>query len=239
MTARTTKPLTVEQAAELSVGFGPPPVLSSENKEHYDMLRNESVAYYHPTTIWHLSLIRELVDTQWEILRVSRYRTAVIERYYQYRIRQIRKTVGQMVQKREEEVRELLPHFHHDFVQERVSDLQTGIAMLKAPIEEFAQPNDAKHCLALEQAAKFVKELDKLHKNAAARRNNLLKILEYYRPPIDQETETSATAYNEVTEEKFKQIAAPLVPPELLTNDVTTQNQAVKAAQKPSTRGRG
>ena len=34
MRAHTTKPLTTEQAAELWAGFGQPPVLSSENKEH-------------------------------------------------------------------------------------------------------------------------------------------------------------------------------------------------------------
>lgn len=231
MRAHTTKPLTAEQAAELWAGFGQPPVLSSENKEHYDMLRNACIAYYRPTNMWHVSFIRELVDTQWEIMRVLRYRTAAIERYYQYRMRESRKAVDQIVQRRKEEVRELLPHSHNDFVQERVSDLQTGTAMIEARFEELAQPDDAKHSLALERAVKFVKELDKSQKNAAARRHDLLKILEYYCPPVDQEIEIPAAAYNEVTQEKFKQIAAPLVPPELLTNDVTIQNQVVKPAE--------
>jgi hypothetical protein len=101
--------------------------------------------------------------------------------------------------------------------------------LAQARIEELAQPDDAKHSLALERAANFVERLDKSLKNATVRRNNLLKILQYYCRPTDQETEIPDTDYNEVTQDKLKQIAAPaVVPPELVTDDSTAQNQTEK-----------
>src|SRR5438477_10851421 len=58
---RTT--LTENEMAARWEMFGPPPVLSSENKEGYYNLRNGCVAYYRPTDARHWSWIRELVDT--------------------------------------------------------------------------------------------------------------------------------------------------------------------------------
>jgi hypothetical protein len=71
--------LTENEIAAWWAMFGPPPVLSSENSVGYDNLRNACVAYYRPTDARHRAWIRELVDTQWEILRHLRYRTAAIE----------------------------------------------------------------------------------------------------------------------------------------------------------------
>jgi hypothetical protein len=225
MNARTTKPLTVEKAAELWIGFGQPPVLSSENREHYDILRNACVASCRPTNMWTLSLIRELVDTQWEILRVLRYRTALIERTHQGWLPPHRK-VGYGVERRKEELRQLAANTHDPETREQLLNLQ--------PIDpDPDRPNDTKHGVAFEHRLNLVKELDKLLKTANQRRNNLMEILRYYCRPVDQETEIFATTYNEVTEKKVKQIAAPLVPPELLTNDITTEKQveAVNLAQ--------
>jgi hypothetical protein len=89
--------------------FGPPPVLSSENKETYYKFRNACVAYYRPTDVRHWSLIRELVDTQWEILRHLRYRTTAIELANQNRIDERRKVIKKILQEPRDEIRELLP----------------------------------------------------------------------------------------------------------------------------------
>lgn len=78
--------------------FGPPPVMSSENKDGYDKLRNACVAYYRPTDARQLAWIRELVDTQWDIFRQLRYRTAAIERYHNLRIYNWRKQIDPIIE---------------------------------------------------------------------------------------------------------------------------------------------
>jgi len=119
--------------------FGPALVLSSENRDGYDNLRNACVAYYRPTDARHWAWIRELVDTQWEILRQLRYRTAAIERYHDLRIYNWRKQIDPIVEKKKRELRELLPYVaEFDFLQDQVGRLQTHIANLEATIDKLA-----------------------------------------------------------------------------------------------------
>jgi hypothetical protein len=66
--------------------FGPPPVLSSENKDGYYNLRNACVAYYQPTNDRHWAWIRELVNTEWVISRLLHYQTIAIESQHQNRM---------------------------------------------------------------------------------------------------------------------------------------------------------
>jgi hypothetical protein len=207
--------------------FGPPPVLRSENKDGYNKLRNGCVAYYQPTNDRHWAWIRELVDTQWEILRHLRYRTAAIKRYEQIRISRWRKNVNQIVEMRKNQLSKLHLPFG-DLGHEQVVSLQNHIAMLEAKIEEIVQrkPDDVEHSQDLEIAARFAEKLDKWLKNATARRNNLLKILEYYR-----RTEIPAAPYNELKQDELKQItASPFVPAASLSGHVTTEDQPENVA---------
>jgi hypothetical protein len=204
-----------------SFHYGPPPILSSENKEGYYNLRNGCVAYYRPTDARHWSWIRELVDTQWEIFRHLRYRTAAIERYQRIRMRRWRKKADQILELRKNQLSKLhLPS--GDLGHEQVVSLQNSIVTLEALIQEIAQrkPDDVDHNEDLETAARFAEKLDKWLKNATARRNNLLKILEYYR-----RTEIPAAHYDELKQDELKQISAPaLGPAASVSGHVTTEN---------------
>ena len=206
--------------------FGPSPVLSSENRDGYDNLRNACVAYYRPTDARHWAWVRELVDTQWEILRHWRYRTAAIEQSHKDWIRNRRKLIDQILQKPKDEIRELLPHCDNEIVRNRVASIKTYIADVEALVEKAGQPDDAKHSLALARAAKYVERLDKWLKNATARRNILLRILEYFCRPADQKAEIAEADYKEAKQEEVKKIAAPsVVPPDLVIGDITTVDQ--------------
>ena len=109
MSLRIAKPLTEEAVEGTWALFGPPPVLSSENKDGYYKLRNAFVRYFRPKDARHWSWIRELVDTQWEIHRHLRSRTAVIQRYDPcWRDNQTR-TIIQQLRRAKEEARELPP----------------------------------------------------------------------------------------------------------------------------------
>ena len=219
--------------------FGPPPVLSSENKDGYYNLRNAFVTYYRPTDARHWAWIRELVDTQWEILRHLRYRTAAIERCDRIQSHGWRKKANQIVQQRKDEFGKLYGPFA-EVGHEQVVGLQTSIARLEAAIQEAAQrkPDDAAHSLALEGAAKFVEKLDKWLKNATARRNTLLKILEYYCRPIDREIEIPATHYNDLKQDELKQITAPaFVPAASVCSHVTTEDHPETVATATESSG--
>jgi hypothetical protein len=212
--------------------FGPPPILSSENKEGYYNLRKGCVAYYRPTDARHWSWIRELVDTQWEIFRYLRYRTAAIERCERVRMRQWRKKVNQILEMRKNQLSKLHLPFA-DLGHEQVVSLQNLIAKLEATIEEVAQrkPDDLEHSKDLEQAVRFAEKLDKWLKNATARRTNLLKILEYYCRSIDRETEIPAAHYNELKQDELKQVtASALGPAASLSGHVTTENHSETVA---------
>ena len=227
---RTT--LTENEMAARWEMFGPPPVLSSENKESYYNLRHGFVSYYRPTDARHWSWIRELVDTQWEILRHLRYRTAAIKRYEQIRMRGWRKKADQILEMRKNQLSKLHLPFA-DLGHEQVVSLQNHIPTLEAKIEEIAQrkPDDVEQSQDLEKAARFVEKLDKWLKNATARRNNLLKILEYYCRLIDRRTEIPAAHYNELKQDELKQItAAPFVPAASLSGHVTTEDHSETVA---------
>lgn len=192
--------------------FGPPPVLSSENKETYYKFRNACVAYYRPTDDRHWLWIKELVDTQWEILRYLRYRTTAIERSNRIRMRQWRKKADQILEMRKNQFSKLDLQFA-DVGHEQVVSLQNRIAKLEAAIEEIAQrkPDDVEHSQDLETAVRFVEKLDKWLKNATTRRNTLLKILEFYCRSIDRESEIPAAYYNELKQDELQQITASAV----------------------------
>jgi hypothetical protein len=168
----------------------------------------------------------ELVDTQWEILRHLRHRTAAIKRYEQIRICGWRKKADQIVEMRKNQLSKLHLPFA-DLGHEQVVSLQNHIATLEAAIKENAQrkPDDVEQSQDLEKAARFAEKLDKWLKNATARRNNLLKILEFYCRPIDRGTEIPAARYNELKQDELKQITAPaLGPAASISGHVTTED---------------
>jgi hypothetical protein len=224
MTSSKSVTLTQEELNAQWELFGKRPVLSSENKEAYDALRNGCLAYYRPVCLQHLVWIRELVDTQWEILCHLRYRTAAIEWSHGKWIHGRRKVVQQYLQKPRDEIRELLHYCGDNQVAlNRVASIKSYIASFEAALEKLVQPDDEKHSLALQREAKYVEKIDKWLKNATERRNNLLKILEYFCRQVDQGNLTSAARHNEVKQDDTKKIAAPaVVPPASIIGGITT-----------------
>ena len=202
MSPRAQKPLTQDHVTQLWALFGPPPVLSSEDKEAYDKLREGHLAHYKPANTLHLTLIREVVDTEWEIFRLIRHRTQGIERRY-------RKPF-------EEKLARLLESSHWN------SD-----HLVQELLFRQRQPNELDYNRALEEAAKFLDVLDKWLNSATARRNSVLKLLEYYCGPTEDRNEVTDAEYKEVEQDTVKQIPAPPVAPaELIAHDVTTQNRS-------------
>jgi DNA repair exonuclease SbcCD ATPase subunit len=223
MSPPTLKPLTGDRITELWALFGPPPVLSTEEKEAYDSLRKGFVAYYRPTNTLHLTLIRELVDTEWEIFRLVRHRTRGIERRFRTRIDDWVSRLKSINAQRKHEIKSLHPS------RDKYSELETAVSNTESKIEEIRkrQPDELDYNRAIDEAAKFLEVLDKWLNTATARRNSVLKLLEYYCGPTDDRNEVTEVEYKEVEQDGVKQIPAPpLAPAELVADDVTTQNRS-------------
>ena len=202
---------------------------------------NAWVASYRPVYPQHLLWIRELVDTQWEILRQLRYRTSAIEHYHQKRMNEMRKKIKEAIQQRKDELAKL--HIEYgDVGHEQVLGLQKSIAGLEAVLQEIVErkANNDDHSFALEQAAKYVERLDKWLKNAAERRNNLLKILEYFCRQADQEIDIPAARCDAVEQDETKKIAAPsVVPPRVSHRGHNTRRSQRKSCKLPQSLGFG
>jgi hypothetical protein len=180
MPRRNAKPLTEEEVEAMWPLFGPPPVLKSEDKQAYDNVRKGHVAFYQPQNMFHLKLVRELVDTEWEMFRLVRIRTKILNQNY------------------------------------RRPQEKEGVNLLEKPFWNIPE---------IDKGVQLLDRLDKWLNTATVRRNNLLKLLEYYCPPSDDNTSIPEAEYKRVEQNETKQIPAPpLAPTESVPNDVTTQN---------------
>jgi predicted RNase H-like nuclease (RuvC/YqgF family) len=147
-------------------------------------------------------------------------------------MRQWRKKADQILEMRKNQLSKLDLQLA-DVGHEQVVSLQNQIAKLEATIEEMAQrkPDDVEHSQDLETAARFVEKLDKWLKNATARRNTLLKILEYSCRSIDRETEIPEAHYNELKKDELQRITAPtLGPAASIGGQVTTEDHSETVA---------
>ena len=72
----------------------------------------------------------------------------------------------------------------------------------------------------------FSESLDKWLNSATARRNNALKLLEYYCGRPDDSSEAIAIEYQEIEPDKPAQIASPSLAPEEGANDIAAENHS-------------
>jgi len=226
------KPLSEEQIAALLAIFGPPPVLSSEDKEGYAALLKGHIAFYRPTHPMVVSLIKQLVDTEWEIFRFVRNRSESIER----RFRNWREDrVSQLERKNKERKQHLgtLENFTNAQrqsiyqVEKTIKDTETRIKVLA---ERDATVGE--HNVQMEAASDFFDRSDKYLTTATARQNNLLQLLECYCGPAEQRSEIADAEFKEVQAQEVKQITSPPVaPPEVVADDVTAQDHSEPVEQ--------
>ncbi len=181
MVSRNAKPLSEDEVKERWKLFGPPPILNTEDEEAYDKIRKEYVAFYRPTSTRHISLIRELVDTEWEMFGLVGIRTKLLHRTYA-----------------------------------RPQDKKEYLNLLERPF--WGVPE-------VDKGVDLLDRIDKWRNTATVRRNNLLKMIEYFFPAPNNNADIPEAEFKKVEPNETKQIAAPpLAPPEGTANDVAPQN---------------
>jgi len=62
--------------------FGPAPVLSSENLADYQELLKQLVSSLKPRDFLEKILVKQIVDSTWELSRYSRHKILAVERRY-------------------------------------------------------------------------------------------------------------------------------------------------------------
>jgi hypothetical protein len=73
---------TETQLAEILELFGPPPVLSSEDIRSYQEIMARLLEEFAPRDFMGRLLIKELTDSNWEVMRYSRHTTLLMERRF-------------------------------------------------------------------------------------------------------------------------------------------------------------
>jgi hypothetical protein len=225
MVSRKAKPLTEEQITKLLAVLGPPPVLSSEDKEGYATLLNGHIAFYRPAHPMVVFLIKQLADTQWEIFRFTRNRSVSIERRFEI----WRKGRVAELERKNKDRKQHLETLEDSTNAQRQAIYQAELTIkhTETRIKELATRNAStdEENVDVEEAAHILDRSDKWLTTAMVRQNNLLQLLEHYCGPADQRSKVAEAEFKEVQAEEIKEIAPPpLVPPEIVAHDVTTQN---------------
>jgi hypothetical protein len=229
------KPLSEEKVAELWALFGPAPVLSTENQHAYEILRAAYVDLYRPANAYHVKLVRELVDTEWEISRFIRHRTKGIDRHFRQHIEMLLFHTRSQSAKNKDRAQYLAEHQSHDTAQ--LAKVEALVQEAEVDIEEIRnrQPNERAHNHALEQGAAFMDQLDKWLNSATARRYNLLDLLDYHCGQPKVRSQVIETDYQEIEVDKVEQEnSSTLPPPEVIANEVAAQNpsEPIKLAKE-------
>lgn len=222
----------------LNVLFGPAPVLSTENHEHYQEVMDQVMACLKPRDIIEQILVKNVVHASWLEARYIRHGTATIERWFHQSLEFQAQRTKQQNQRREAVAKELaakenlkpadIAHLLElsDTVEESVGDVDRILER---------KPTELEHNRALEKGIGFQLQMDALRKSATVLRNESLMMLENYRTGLGYQVAEVADKIIDAEYAKLEarpeQIPAPPLAPsneesnELGTQDASEPNQ--------------
>ena len=175
--------LTEAQMIVLNDMFGPPPILSSENIEHYKELRNRMFSALRPQDTIELFFATMVVNDAWKIVRLCRHQTLALER----KVSESRKIQAQ--RKKQVSDRKAADAKQRDenaeFGREmaKLLDLDDKVESLVPDVDEIFEriPTELEHNEAFERGIVFQERLDKLANSASRRMDKAMRNLERYR----------------------------------------------------------
>lgn len=193
----------ISDFAKLKKLFGPPPVLSSEDPKAYDAMWARILESLKASDFIEQMLGKDLTDATWEMKRYSRHKALVIERQYledqevekaeeaeeteeaeqaeepAQESEQAAAVEGEQI----EQVAEVKPAGAPTTQFDRMLELAAVVDSVIPDCDEIiAGPVDElEYAAALETSINYYKRLDRLYGIAMARRDDVLKQLEFYR----------------------------------------------------------
>ena len=162
----------------------------------------------------HVRLIREVADTEWEICRLIRHNTVAIERYFRKKLDNKALRLQCDNQKDQQRAKALAASHPRDIAE--LAALQARVDKTHSEIEKIfsQQATEIDHNFAIEHGAEFLEVLDKWLNTATVRRNNALKMLEYYCGKPDDDSEAIETEYQEIEPKQLSQTSSPSIVPQ-------------------------
>ena len=186
--AKNSTAATLARLERLSGRF---PVLSSENRQHYEELLISLLEYYRPRNVLAERLLKYLADEEWEMARYKRHKVLLMERRFRgrvafqvYREKATKEDKAALAKKLAEPPpgKLILPEELLDGI---IADID---AMLLRPAQELD------HARALEVAIVYFQHLERLLNAAILRRNAILADIERYDYLFDPRLPVSAWA---------------------------------------------
>ncbi len=211
---------TAEHVAELKQLFGPPPVLSSENPDHFDQVLAKLMACFMPKDFMEQTLIWELGTTTWDAARLARHKTLAIEHKLRQRLAfQVTRSKAAAEHKaaiaREFAAANREPRNEVDRMDALEEIVESSVPDVDRILDRAAAERE--QAFALEQAIDYYERLDDRLGIAIARRNDILELFEMYRGGLGQQLRKASdkvidVEYSEL-EAREEQVAAPPVAP--------------------------
>jgi hypothetical protein len=204
---------TETQLAELLQLFGPPPVLSSEDIRSYREIMARLLESFAPRDFMEQSVIKELTDSTWDVMRSSRHKTLLMERRFRERLEfQAQRGKAAAQGKDAPAKKPVAPNGKPSTEPEDV--LEGLVADVDAILLEPAAARD--HLRALEVGLVCYEHLDKLLAAARTRRTNALDRIERYRAGLGHSLRQASNkiikAQSTLIDAQPEQAATPLVP---------------------------
>jgi hypothetical protein len=172
--------------------MGPPPVLSSENREAYDALMKHFVECFAPQDFMGRLLVKDLVDSVWEEIRLKRHKALLVERT-RFKIAKIRVRHGIQSRPKNVSAEEV-----STAEQERAYTLESKIQSVVTDVDEVLNqvPSELDDARSLQHGIGYYIQLDTLQNAKWAQRNLTLEQI---------------ALYNEVRKQKSSQASATLI----------------------------
>jgi hypothetical protein len=204
---------TETQLAEILELFGPPPILSSEDIGSYQEMMAGLLEKFAPRDFMGQLLIKELTDSNWEVMRYSRHTTLLMERRFRDRLEfQAQRRKNAAPGKEAPAQKPAAPNGKPSTAPQDV--LEGLVADVDAILLEPAAARD--HLRALEVGLVCYEHVDKLLAAARTRRNNALDRIERYRAGLGhslrQVADKIIKAQSTLIDAQPEQAATPLVP---------------------------
>lgn len=215
-----TKPLTARQSTIL---FGSAPVLSSEQLTEYETSLTAFNDCIKPRDFVEQMLVKDLADVTWEIKRYRSHKTMVIERehlrhqemetkrrQYERKMQLEWRKERQAAKEAEQGEKAKQPeHASAPTTQsERALELEAVVYEGVSDVDEILlEPADEiDHAKALQSGIDYYERLDRLETVAWARRDDVLRQMEFYRQGLGS---VSRRASDEIIDGEFSHSEAP------------------------------
>jgi hypothetical protein len=168
--------------AELET-MSPAPVLSTENAASYAKLLLDMVICYKPRDAMQKTLVRQIVDSTWEMSRYGRAKTGLIDRRFRKQKELVLQRQAALKKQAEARTQERSKHEQPpQTALDQYVELEEVVFSTVEDVDAILKrvPEERDHQRALEQGIKHHCELDQLLNSAIKRRNDAIKQYELY-----------------------------------------------------------